>query len=93
MVKTLCVPCFPAHYDIVNKFVYMYHSSLSHHVSICSHCCSLERVMEGGGATKVLSHIMKQGKGAWSRSAAHIPVILTSSEIVLSRGEHTLLYG
>ena len=46
VVKTLCVPCFPPHYDIVNKFVHMYHSSLSHHVSICSYCCSLERVME-----------------------------------------------
>lgn len=85
MVKTLCVPCFPPHYDIVNKFVHMYHSSLSHHVSVCSHCCSLERLMEGGGATKVLSH-MKQGNGAWFRSAAHIPVILTYSDIVLSGG-------
>ena len=71
MVKTLCVPCFPPHYDIVNKFVYMYHSSLSHHVSICSHCCSLERLKEGRCATEVLSLIFKQGKGAWSRSAAH----------------------
>jgi hypothetical protein len=33
VVKTLCVPCFPPHYDIVNKFVHMYHTALSHHVS------------------------------------------------------------
>lgn len=85
MVKTLCVPCFPPHYDIVNKFVHMYHSSLSHHVSMSSHCCSLERLMEGGGATKMLSY-SKQGKGAWFRAAAHIPVILTYTDIVLSGG-------
>jgi len=29
VVKTLCVPCFPPQYDIFDKFVYMYHSSLS----------------------------------------------------------------
>ena len=35
----------------------------------------------------------KQEEGAWSRSAAHIPFILTYTEIVLSGGKHTLLYG
>lgn len=29
VVKTLCGPCFPPSYDIVNKFVRMYHQSLS----------------------------------------------------------------
>uniref|UniRef100_A0A2S2NA60 Exocyst complex component 3 n=1 Tax=Schizaphis graminum TaxID=13262 RepID=A0A2S2NA60_SCHGA len=29
VVKTLCVPCFPPQYDIFEKFVHMYHSSLS----------------------------------------------------------------
>lgn len=33
VVKTLCVPCFPPHYDIVNKYVNMYHTSLSTSVS------------------------------------------------------------
>lgn len=32
VVKTLCGPCFPSSYDIVNKFVYMYHQSLSSHL-------------------------------------------------------------
>lgn len=29
VVKTLCVPCFPPHYDIVNQYVLMYHTCLS----------------------------------------------------------------
>lgn len=33
VVKTLCVPCFPPHYDIVNKYVNMYHTCLSSSVS------------------------------------------------------------
>lgn len=32
VVKTLCGPCFPPSYDIVNKFVHMYHRSLSSHL-------------------------------------------------------------
>ncbi|XP_014257420.1 exocyst complex component 3 [Cimex lectularius] len=32
VVKTLCEPCFPKDYDIVKKFVMMYHNSLSRHL-------------------------------------------------------------
>ncbi|KAF7992715.1 hypothetical protein HCN44_005059 [Aphidius gifuensis] len=32
VVKTLCGPCFPPKYDIVRKFVKMYHTSLSEHL-------------------------------------------------------------
>ncbi|XP_034945828.1 exocyst complex component 3 [Chelonus insularis] len=32
VVKTLCGPCFPPKYDIVNKFVRMYHTSLSQYL-------------------------------------------------------------
>ncbi|XP_063975126.1 exocyst complex component 3 [Diachasmimorpha longicaudata] len=32
VVKTLCGPCFPPKYDIVNKFVKMYHTNLSQHL-------------------------------------------------------------
>ncbi|CAK1540483.1 unnamed protein product [Leptosia nina] len=39
VVKTLCVPCFPPHYDIVNKYVDMYHSCLS---------ASLQDVVQNG---------------------------------------------
>lgn len=34
VVKSLCVPCFPQHYDIMNEYVKMYHSALSKYVSI-----------------------------------------------------------
>lgn len=33
VVKKMCVPCFPPHYDIFNKFVQMYHKTLSKWVS------------------------------------------------------------
>lgn len=33
VVKDLCVPCFPPHYDIMNVYVMIYHNSLSEHVS------------------------------------------------------------
>uniref|UniRef100_A0A2P2I4L7 Exocyst complex component 3-like n=1 Tax=Hirondellea gigas TaxID=1518452 RepID=A0A2P2I4L7_9CRUS len=32
VVKGLCVPCFPPHYDIVNTFISMYHTSLANHL-------------------------------------------------------------
>lgn len=34
VVKTLCVPCFPPRYNIINKFVHMYHACLSKYVSV-----------------------------------------------------------
>lgn len=34
VVKSLCVPCFPPHYDIMNQYVKMYHNALSRYVSI-----------------------------------------------------------
>nr|CAG4649196.1 EOG090X03GO [Scapholeberis mucronata]SVE93521.1 EOG090X03GO [Scapholeberis mucronata] len=32
VVKTLCLPCFPPHWDIINLFVKRYHSSLAKHL-------------------------------------------------------------
>ncbi|XP_065333702.1 exocyst complex component 3 [Cloeon dipterum] len=32
VVKDLCVPCFPPHYNILNVFVEMYHNALSRHL-------------------------------------------------------------
>lgn len=33
VVKTLCIPCFPPRYNIMNEYIHMYHSCLSRHVS------------------------------------------------------------
>lgn len=33
VVKSLCTPCFPPHYDIFNAYVKMYHSALANYVS------------------------------------------------------------
>ena len=32
VVKTLCAPCFPPHWDIVNQFYHKYHTSISKHL-------------------------------------------------------------
>lgn len=33
VVKTLCVPCFPPRYNILNEYISLYHNCLSRHVS------------------------------------------------------------
>ena len=32
VVKTLCSPCFPPHWDIVRQFIQMYHTNLAKHL-------------------------------------------------------------
>ncbi|XP_045583111.1 exocyst complex component 3 isoform X1 [Procambarus clarkii] len=32
VIRSLCVPCFPPHYDITNHYVQMYHKSLANHL-------------------------------------------------------------
>ena len=34
IIKTLCVPCFPPEYKIVDAYVHMYHNCLSRHVRL-----------------------------------------------------------
>ena len=36
-LQTLCEPAFPPHYNIVNRYIAMYHSNISQHVSISRH--------------------------------------------------------
>lgn len=36
VVRSLCTPCFPPHYDIFNEYVHMYHETLAGYVSIHS---------------------------------------------------------
>lgn len=33
VVKTLCVPCFPPRYNIIDRYIHMYHHGLGVHVS------------------------------------------------------------
>jgi len=33
-VQTLCEPCFPPHYNIVSRYITMYHTNISQHVTI-----------------------------------------------------------
>lgn len=33
VVKTLCEPCFPQHYNIVSRYIAMYHSNISQHLA------------------------------------------------------------
>ncbi|KAJ8884588.1 hypothetical protein PR048_016445 [Dryococelus australis] len=58
VVKTLCVPCFPPQYDIINKFVHMYHSSLSAHLQEL-----IQSGLEGNEFVSLLSWIMNTYSG------------------------------
>ncbi|XP_065201751.1 exocyst complex component 3-like [Planococcus citri] len=52
VVKTLCGPCFPPSYDIINKFVHMYHQSLSTHLEEI-----ISNGLEGNEYVSILSWI------------------------------------
>ncbi|XP_067000156.2 exocyst complex component 3 [Anabrus simplex] len=58
VVKTLCIPCFPPHYDIVNKFVNMYHTCLSRHLFYV-----IQNGLEGNEYVSMLSWIMNTYSG------------------------------
>lgn len=32
VIRSLCVPCFPPHYDITNRYLKMYHNNLANHL-------------------------------------------------------------
>ncbi|XP_075231135.1 exocyst complex component Sec6 [Lycorma delicatula] len=58
VVKTLCGPCFPPHYNIVNKFVSMYHSCLSKHLEEI-----INNGLEGNEYVSMLSWIVNTYSG------------------------------
>ncbi|XP_008560386.1 exocyst complex component 3 [Microplitis demolitor] len=58
VVKTLCGPCFPPSYDIVNKFVRMYHNSLSQHLKDI-----IANGLEGNEYVSLLAWIMNTYPG------------------------------
>ncbi|XP_066603462.1 exocyst complex component 3 [Prorops nasuta] len=58
VVKSLCKPCFPPTYDIVNRFVKMYHTSLSQHLKDI-----IANGLEGNEYVSLLSWIMNTYTG------------------------------
>uniref|UniRef100_A0A1I8PFZ9 Amine oxidase domain-containing protein n=2 Tax=Stomoxys calcitrans TaxID=35570 RepID=A0A1I8PFZ9_STOCA len=43
VVKSLCVPCFPPHYNIFEEYVKMYHESLSNYITLPAWISSLNK--------------------------------------------------
>ncbi|XP_046736896.1 exocyst complex component 3 [Diprion similis] len=58
VVKTLCGPCFPPSYNIVRKFVEMYHNSLSQHLKDI-----IANGLEGNEYVSLLAWIMNTYTG------------------------------
>ncbi|KAF5278438.1 hypothetical protein FQA39_LY05927 [Lamprigera yunnana] len=58
VVKTLCVPCFPPRYDIINKYVHMYHASLSKYLQEI-----IQNGLEGNEYVSILSWTLNTYKG------------------------------
>ncbi|KAJ3644677.1 hypothetical protein Zmor_022388 [Zophobas morio] len=58
VVKTLCVPCFPPRYNIIDKYIQMYHNSLSRHLQEV-----IQNGLQGNEYVTVLSWVNKTYHG------------------------------
>ncbi|XP_044742175.1 exocyst complex component 3 [Chrysoperla carnea] len=58
VVKTLCLPCFPPHYDIFNRYVKMYHECLSTHLQEI-----IQNGIEGNEYVSLLSWVLNTYPG------------------------------
>lgn len=58
VVKTLCVPCFPPRYDIINQYVHMYHACLSKHIQEL-----IQNGLEGNEFVSILAWVLNTYKG------------------------------
>ncbi|KAJ8914761.1 hypothetical protein NQ315_013264 [Exocentrus adspersus] len=54
VVKTLCVPCFPPRYNIIDRYIHMYHHCLGVHLEEI-----IQNGLEGNEYVTVLSWVMK----------------------------------
>lgn len=54
VVKTLCIPCFPPKYNIIDKYIHLYHNCLSVHLQEI-----IQNGLEGNEYVTVLSWVMK----------------------------------
>lgn len=58
VVKSLCVPCFPPRYDIINEYTKMYHEALSVHLQEI-----ISNGLEGNEYVTILSWVLKTYQG------------------------------
>ncbi|XP_031339008.1 exocyst complex component 3 [Photinus pyralis] len=58
VVKSLCIPCFPPRYDIMNRYVHMYHVCLSKHLQEI-----IQNGLEGNEYVSILAWILNTYKG------------------------------
>ncbi|XP_058059313.1 exocyst complex component 3 [Anopheles bellator] len=58
VVKSLCVPCFPPHYNIVNEYVKMYHNAMSKYLEEL-----IQTGLEGNEYVTILAWIMNTYPG------------------------------
>lgn len=79
VVTTLCAPCFPPHYDIVNKYVRMYHKCLSN-----SLLDVIQNGLEGNEYVSLLSWILNTYPGPELMQHPDLMVDLTQLEPLLS---------
>lgn len=92
VVKSLCVPCFPPHYDIMDEYVRMYHTMLSKYVSRLAfqlihsrdynfHVFQLEEIiqsgLEGNEYVSLLSWVMNTYPGVELMSHPDLKVDLS----------------
>lgn len=80
VVKTLCEPCFPPHYNIVNRFVTMYHNSLSKHLEEI-----ISTGLEGNEYVSVLSWVVNTYFGPELMQHPDLTVNTQRLEPLLSR--------
>lgn len=70
VVRSLCTPCFPPHYDIFNEYVRMYHEALSKYVSIFGKlCCNREMFFYTKKKKNVYNNNLYVSVSSWKRSS------------------------
>ncbi|CAH0714352.1 unnamed protein product, partial [Brenthis ino] len=79
VVKTLCVPCFPPHYDIVNKYVNMYHTCLSTSLQDI-----VQNGLEGNEYVTLLSWILNTYSGVELMGSPEVNVDVSTLPPLLS---------
>ncbi|KAJ8947090.1 hypothetical protein NQ318_002448 [Aromia moschata] len=90
VVKTLCVPCFPPKYNIIDRYIHMYHNCLSIHLQEI-----IQNGLEGNEYVTILSWIMKTymsndllGHPDLTEHTAKLPSLLPEAVLDRLEGEY-----